>query len=155
MEGFVRFLADDTLFIIIGVTGVALLRGVPRRVVVRDYSYGAMAGLTALLLGKLMSLLYQPARERPFLELGTQPGAEFIDNPGFPSDHMLLAVVCVYAVLALTPYTKTAYLLAVLALLMGAGRVLALVHTPLDIVGGIIAATLGAVWYISRRRHFK
>jgi membrane-associated phospholipid phosphatase len=27
------------------------------------------------------------------------------------------------------------------------GRVLALVHTPLDIAGGILVACIGAVWY--------
>lgn len=155
MDGVIRFLADDTLLVIMAVTGAALLRGVRREHIVRDYSYVTMAGLTSLLIGKLLSLLYQPSNARPFLELGAKPGAEYIDNPGFPSDHMLLAAVCVLAVYAVTSYTRVAYALAGLALLMGVGRVLALVHTPLDIVGGVVAASLGGLWYVAWKRHFK
>ena len=29
------------------------------------------------------------------------------------------------------------------------GRVLALVHTPLDVIGGLIAASVGAGWYLT------
>lgn len=154
MNWLVSLLADDTLFIIMGVSAVLLLSGVTRRNIVRDYSYAAMAGITSLLIGKLASMLYQPAAARPFMELGQQPGATFINNPGFPSDHMLFASVIVLAVYALTPYRKTAHLLAALTIAMGVSRVLALVHTPLDIFGGIAAALLGGVWYMSRRRQF-
>jgi membrane-associated phospholipid phosphatase len=37
--------------------------------------------------------------------------------------------------------------MAVMTLLVCIGRVLALVHTPLDIIGGLAVATLGALWY--------
>jgi membrane-associated phospholipid phosphatase len=39
--------------------------------------------------------------------------------------------------------------LLVLAVLVGIGRVLALVHTPLDVVGGVFAACVGAIWYLT------
>ena len=152
MDDVIRFIADDILLIIMALGTVLLLRSVPVRYWLRDYSYVAMAGLTALLIGKLMSLLYQPAVARPFLELGQAPGAEYIDNPGFPSDHALLATAIVVAVYALTPYRKTAYVMAGLVVIMGVGRVLALVHTPLDVVGGIVAALLGGLWYVGRAR---
>ena len=35
-----------------------------------------------------------------------------------------------------------------MALLVGVGRILALVHTPLDVVGGMAVACLGALWYV-------
>lgn len=155
MEDIIRFIADDILLIIMALGSVLLLRAVPVKRWIRDYSYVAMAGLTALLIGKLMSLLYQPAVARPFLELGQTPGAEYIDNPGFPSDHALLATAIVVAVYALTPYRKTAYVMAGLVLIMGIGRVLALVHTPLDIAGGITAALLGGLWYVGRARYVR
>lgn len=60
---------------------------------------------------------------------------------------MLLAVVIVCAVYYLTPFRKLAVVLAVLSLLMGLARVLALVHTPIDIFGGIIAGLSGIIWY--------
>lgn len=106
-----------------------------------------MAGLTSLLVGKVLSLLYQPAIARPFLELGVEPGAAYIDNPGFPSDHALLATVVVAAVYALTRNRKFAAVLGVLVLIMCIGRVLALVHTPLDVAGGVLAGLAGVLWY--------
>jgi membrane-associated phospholipid phosphatase len=106
-----------------------------------------MAGLTSLLVGKVMSLLYQPAIARPFLELGVQPGAAYINNPGFPSDHALLATVAAVAVIFLTRNRKLAGVLISLVVLMCIGRVLALVHTPLDVVGGVIAGLAGIPWY--------
>lgn len=106
-----------------------------------------MAGLTSLLAGKIMSLLYQPAVARPFLELGLEPGAAYIDNPGFPSDHALLATAAVVAVYAISGHKKAAVVLGLLVIAMGIGRVMALVHTPLDVVGGVIAGLIGAFWY--------
>ena len=112
--------------------------------------YVLMAGLTSLLAGKLLSML--PIHEvRPFVEQGVQAGAAFINNPGFPSDHALLATVVVMAVYVLTPYKKVAYGLMALALLMCVARVLALVHTPLDIVGGIAAGLVGTLWYLKHK----
>lgn len=112
--------------------------------------YVLMAGLTSLFVGKFMSLL--PINEvRPFVEQGVQAGAAFINNPGFPSDHALLATVVVMAVYTLTPYKKTAYGLMALTLLMCVARVLALVHTPLDILGGIGAGLVGTPWYVKHK----
>jgi membrane-associated phospholipid phosphatase len=106
-----------------------------------------MAGLTSLLIGKVMSLLYQPAIARPFLELGVEPGAAYIDNPGFPSDHALLATAAVVAVYALTKWRGVSGLLVLLVVIMCAGRVAALVHTPLDVIAGVAAGLSGAIWY--------
>ena len=36
----------------------------------------------------------------------------------------------------------------VAALLVSVGRVLALVHTPLDVIGGMVIACVGVIWYI-------
>jgi membrane-associated phospholipid phosphatase len=48
---------------------------------------------------------------------------------------------------ALTPYRKTAMVLGVLVIIMSIARVMALVHTPLDVTGGMILGLTGAVWY--------
>lgn len=152
MDVFIKFAADGLLAVIVLVGGVALLKAIPKNKILTYYPFAIMAGLTALLIGKLMSLLYQPAVARPFLELGVAPGALYIDNPGFPSDHALLGGVVALAVYALTPYRKLSILLGITVLVMGTARVLALVHTPLDVVGGIIAALLGGLWYFTRRK---
>lgn len=106
-----------------------------------------MAGLTSLLVGKIMSLLYQPSVERPFIERGVAAGAAYIDNPGFPSDHALLAVVIVAAVWFITRNKRVAILLSFTVIVMCVARVVALVHTPIDIIGGIIAGLSGSIWY--------
>lgn len=73
----------------------------------------------------------------------------YIDNPGFPSDHALFVTVIVLAVFVLTGRKKFALVLAILALLVCVGRVVALVHTPLDVIGGIFAGLVGGLWYVS------
>lgn len=151
MEQLIAFLADGLLLVILVIGGGLFLLHVRLRQWVKVMPIVIMAGLTSLLVGKLMSMVYQPAVARPFIELGVEPGAAFIDNPGFPSDHMLLASVVVLMVYFVTPYRKTAYLLGVVALMMGVARVLALVHTPLDVFGGLVAGLVGALWYYNHR----
>ncbi len=142
-----KFLADGLLIIILMISVIAGLRGLAWRRWQGIIPYAIMAGLSSLLVGKLLSLVYQPTILRPFLERGVQPGAAYIDNPGFPSDHMLLAGVVVLAIYYLTPYRQLSYILGLMALVMGIARVVALVHTPLDIIGGAVAACSGIVWY--------
>lgn len=109
-----------------------------------------MAGLTSLLVAKFMATLYQPTGERPFEILGVAPGAAYLNNPGFPSDHALFATAIAYAVWFETRHKVLSWILAGLVVLVCIGRVLALVHTPLDVTGGIVAATIGAGWYLTR-----
>lgn len=106
-----------------------------------------MAGLTSLVVAKMMSLVYQPAIARPFLELGVSPGAAYMDNPGFPSDHALLGTVVLMAVAFVVRRRRLSLVLAVLVFAMCVGRVVALVHTPLDVIGGVLAGVVGALWY--------
>ena len=151
METLIKFGADGLLFVIAGASAIAFLMAQRWRKWPIVLPTVVMAGLTSLLVGKVLSLLYQPSVERPFITLGQQAGAAYINNPGFPSDHMLLGTVIVLIVWFMTPYRKVAILLTVLLLLMGAARVLALVHTPLDIVGGLLAGLSGGIWYLKHR----
>ena len=108
-----------------------------------------MAGLTAYLVAKFMATLYQPTGERPFEILGVTPGAAYLNNPGFPSDHALFAASILFAVWFETKNKVISWTLAALVVLVCIGRVLALVHTPLDVLGGLIAASVGAGWYLT------
>lgn len=152
MDTLVRFLADGLLLIIIAVAGLLagyyfLLRH--RELIQQKAPYAIMAGLTSLLLGKLISLVYQPAVSRPYIEQGLSAGASYIDNPGFPSDHVLLGTVIVVMIFALTPFRKTSYLLGGLVVAMALGRVLALVHTPADVIAGATVGIMGGLWYLA------
>lgn len=146
MELLIRLAADGILLLILAVAGPVILYAVRYRFW-RVVPVMIMAGLTSLLIGKIMSLLYQPQVARPFLELGSQPGAAYIDNPGFPSDHALLASVAVMAMYAVTKNRKLAAAMWLLVIAMSAARVAALVHTPFDVVAGAIAGLSGAIWY--------
>lgn len=150
-----KFLADGLLLAVLGVAACVVvywvIRNKPRLKIVVPYV--AMAGLTSLLVGKLMSF-WQPETLRPFIKQGVEAGAAYIDNPGFPSDHALLAVVVVMTIYMLTPYKKLSYVLMTLVVIMCAARVVALVHTPLDVVGGIVAGLVGCVWYLRLRQTY-
>lgn len=148
MDALIRFAADGLLVVIIMAAGVLGVWHVWRtRAIAIKVPYAVMAGLTSLLIAKLTSLVIQPNVTRPYIEKGLQAGASYIDNPGFPSDHALLATVVVVMLYALTPYRKTAMVLGVLVIIMSIARVMALVHTPLDVTGGMILGLTGAVWY--------
>lgn len=143
----IALLADGLIFVIALVGGIVLFMWTPRPKL-ETYKIAAVAGLTSLLAGKLMSLLYQPSGGRPFEQAGGSAGAAYIDNPGFPSDHALFATVIVLAVYALTGKKWVSLILALAVIVMCVGRVLALVHTPLDVAGGILAGVIGGFWYI-------
>lgn len=156
MDLFVKFIADGLIVVIAAWAIGAILWQTPSAERYQRYTRLLMAGLTSYLLAKIVSVWWQPEQFRPFELQGVDPGSLYLDNPGFPSDHMLLAVFLVLAVWYATRNTKTTLILAVLAIVMGIGRILALVHTPLDIVGGVVFAVVGAVWYLdrpSRRRN--
>ena len=145
-----RFLADGSLILILAIAGIAglvwLWRERPR---LQSWApYVVMAGLTSLLTGKLMSF-WQPSEVRPFVERGLEAGAAYIDNPGFPSDHALFAMFLALAVWYGSRNRRLGLVLIGLTLVVCLGRVLALVHTPLDVVGGILVACVGALWYLA------
>lgn len=146
MDLIIRLLADGTLILLVAFCAVTILWMVRKKFWV-TVPVVVMAGLTSLLGGKLLSLLYQPAVARPFLELGVSPGAAYIDNPGFPSDHALLATASVVAFYAVSKRLRLSIVLGVIIVLMAAARVLALVHTPLDVIAGVIAGLAGIPWY--------
>jgi membrane-associated phospholipid phosphatase len=146
----IKLLADGVVIPIVLIAGYALLFLVPRGHRFETYARVLMAGLTAYLLAKLLASVYQPVGERPFLLLGVKPGALYLNNPGFPSDHALFATFLTLAVWFETRRKGLAIILAVLTISVCVGRVLALVHTPLDVIGGILVASVGALWYLQR-----
>jgi undecaprenyl-diphosphatase len=148
----IKLFADGTIIPIVLIAGYALLFSVPRGHRFEVYARIAMAGLTAYLVAKLLGAVYQPSGERPFEILGVAPGASYLDNPGFPSDHALFAAFLTFAVWFETKRRNLAIILAVLTAVMCIGRVLALVHTPLDVIGGILVAGVGALWYLQSRK---
>lgn len=149
-QAIIRLLADGLILPIIVLAGYALLFRIPKKGRFQAYIRIFMAGLTAYLIAKLLGSLYQPADERPFEILGAVAGASYLPNPGFPSDHALFTTFLALAVWFETRLKKLSLVLAFLTILVCVGRVLALVHTPLDVIGGALVAFTGIIWYIQR-----
>ena len=144
----IRIIADGAVVPIVLLAGVALLFYIPKGQRFEAYKQIVLVGVTTYLLAKLLGSVYQPADMRPFELLGVTAGASYLNNPGFPSDHALFTTFLTLAVWFKTRQKSITIILALLTLLVCVGRVLALVHTPLDIAGGVLVACLGAVWYM-------
>jgi membrane-associated phospholipid phosphatase len=144
----ITLFADGAVIPIILIAGYALLFLVPKGHRFEAYARILMAGITAYLLAKLLASVYQPSMERPFETLGVAPGASYLPNAGFPSDHALFTGFLTLAVWFETRRKGLTMILVALTLSVCVGRVLALVHTPLDVLGGLAVASVGALWYL-------
>lgn len=149
MDIFTRILADGLIIPVVLIGAYVLLVKIPAKSRIQSYGRIIMAGLTAVLLAKLVGSFWQPDAARPFVEMGVAAKAAYLDNSGFPSDHVLFCTAITLAVWLEAKRPKIAAFLAVLTLLTAIGRVLALVHTPLDVSGGFVFACLGALWYFT------
>lgn len=151
----IKILADGAVLPVILIGAWALLFKVDRGNRYQAYARVLMAGLSAYLFAKLIGSIFQPELERPFEMLGVSAGASFLNNPGFPSDHVLFCTAITLAVWFETKQKLVAGILAGLTLAVALGRVLALVHSPLDVSGGIVIALLGGLWYLQRESPLK
>ncbi|MEO5949716.1 MAG: phosphatase PAP2 family protein [Candidatus Saccharimonas sp.] len=149
MQFLISVLADWMLLPISAIAAYMLLWRVKGRNRYDIYAHIFMAGISSYLFAKIVAQLWQPTGLRPFEILGTQAGASYLNNPGFPSDHALFATFLTLAVWYATRSKLATGIMILLTVGLCAGRVLALVHTPLDIVGGIVVALLGGIWYIA------
>jgi membrane-associated phospholipid phosphatase len=150
MDILVRILADGLMLPIVLIGAYVLIAKIPNNQKIELYGRMVMAGLTALLLAKLLAAIWQPDAARPFVEMGVQAKAAYLDNKGFPSDHVLFSSVIAFAVWFEARQKKTSIILFVLVALVALGRILALVHTPLDCLGGFIFAAFGTLWYLTK-----
>lgn len=115
-----------------------------------------LAGIIAYAVAKVAGKIYYDPR--PFVTAHVQPLIQHAADNGFPSDHALLT-----ATLTAVTYffnRKLALGMALLTIIVGIARILARVHSPLDIAGGWVLGVIGAVigyyfvtWYW--RRHPK
>lgn len=100
-----------------------------------------VAGVIALVLSRIASHYYYDPR--PFVTENVKPLFDHAADNGFPSDHSLLAM-------ALTASTyffnkRLAGIMLVLTVLIGVARILAKVHSPLDIGAAWVIGIVGAV----------
>lgn len=107
-----------------------------------------IAGIIAFILAQIGSHLYYDPR--PFVTRHITPLISHAADNGFPSDHALLT-----ATLTAVTYfynKKVASVMLVLTAAVCAARVLANVHSPIDMIGSGVFAAVGALasYYITR-----
>jgi undecaprenyl-diphosphatase len=105
--------------------------------------------LAAIILTKIAGALYY--HPRPFIVEHIQPLIPHGSDNGFPSEHTVLGA----SLTALIYFynKKLAAAALILTIAMGAGRVWAHVHSPIDILGGlVIGAVAGWAGYQIARR---
>lgn len=148
MNDLVRLLADGLIIPIALCAAYAFLWKVKPSDRTRAYSALILAGVITYTLAKFIAAVWQPDAVRPFVEQGVAAGAFYLQNAGFPSDHALFCAFLTLGVWFVTRQKKLAIALAIMTVLVCIGRVLALVHTPLDVTGGVVIACVGAVAYL-------
>lgn len=92
------------------------------------------------LLGKLASVIYYDPR--PFVVGHFTPLIPHAASNGFPSDHTLISFA--FASLLFVFNKRLGITAGILGLLVGISRIYVGIHSPLDIAGAIVIATLGA-----------
>lgn len=107
-----------------------------------------LAGGIAFALSRLAGHLYYDPR--PFVTEHVKPLIPHAADNGFPSDHALLTGTLT----AITYFfnKKVANVMLLLTLAVGIARILARVHSPLDIGGGWLFGVIGALagYYLTR-----
>lgn len=149
-EIIIRLVADGAIVPVVLIGAYMLVFKIPKGHRFEAYCRILMAGLTAYLAAKLIGSIYQPTTERPFEILGVNAGALFLNNPGFPSDHALFVTAIACAVWFETRKVGISITLALLVLVVCVGRVIALVHTPADVIAGVAIGLIGGLWYLTK-----
>ena len=132
LDQFVVFWAQYLPFLILGVAIVFLLRlEKPRRV--SAVALFLVSSGIAFVADKMLNRLIESPR--PFLVNDIAPLFPHSADNGFPSEHVLFAIVIASVIFAYN--RKLGIILAILGLVVGSARVLANVHHPIDVIGGI------------------
>ncbi len=111
-----------------------------RRVRGRLIVMTVIAGVFAYVIARIAALLwYDP---RPFVESGIVPLIAHAADNGFPSDHMLLAGTLASVVMFRNARLSIIFWLVAIAI--GASRVLAHIHHSIDIIASAIIGIVSA-----------
>ncbi|HTK03736.1 MAG TPA: phosphatase PAP2 family protein [Alphaproteobacteria bacterium] len=145
----VEFLASFLIYLMFA--GLIILWFVDGKIKKEQVLHALFAAFTAYAITAIIKILFPTMR--PFrVEHDLLPLTLTIPNDGsFPSGHTAEAFA-----LAITVWLhdkKVGWIYLIVALLVGAGRVLAHVHYPIDIVGGALIGTLVAV--VVEKIHFR
>lgn len=140
MDSIIIFCAKYLLvFVVVGL-GIVWLR-LPNKLKLQMILATILAGLVAFVLSRIADKLYYDPR--PFVSLHVKPLVAHAPDNGFPSDHALFTMTL--TALAYFYSKKIAYAMLALTVLVGIARVLAKVHSPVDIAAGWVIGIIGVV----------
>lgn len=107
------------------------------------------AGILAYVLMKIAGHLYYDPR--PFVTQHIKPLVAHGADNGFPSEHTVFTMTLTSVIYF---YNKhLGYIAVIITLIVGTSRVLAHVHSPIDIVGGLLIGTVAGIagyWAVKR-----
>ena len=153
MDTLIAYAAQYGFIVSFVIAAVVWLR-LPRRQKIELLVTGVVGGLLCLALIKIGGALYY--HPRPFVTQHVAPLFPHADDNGFPSDHTVLTMFVAFCVLYYS--RRWGIVLVAVSLAAGVARVLAHVHSPIDIAGAIAMAAVAAVaahalarWALSRR----
>jgi membrane-associated phospholipid phosphatase len=148
----IRVAADGAMVPIVLIGAYALVFKIPKGQRFKAYKEIVFVGLFTYLLAKLIGAVFPVETIRPFEVAGKAAGASFLNKPCFPSDHTLFATTLAAAVWFETKQKALTWIIAGLIIVVAVGRVLALVHTPADVIGGVVIALIGSIWYLNFKK---
>jgi undecaprenyl-diphosphatase len=136
-------------FILSFVLAFSVWLGRPRRQKVELIIAGVIGGVVCLALIKVGGAVFYDTR--PFVANHVAPLFPHAADNGFPSDHTAVTMFVGFCVLVVS--RRWGLVLIALSLAAGFARVLAHVHSPVDIVGAVaIGAGAAAIgWLLARR----
>lgn len=143
---FLIVLCAKYLYLIIGLIAAIYWLTLPKKQKIQMAIFATCTAIIAFVLTKLGgALFYDP---RPFVTQHIMPLYPHAADNGFPSDHTVLAATIAVAVYSGSK--KLGLVLFGLAIVIGVSRVLAHIHSPIDILGSLIFAIAGglAAYYL-------
>lgn len=156
MDTIIEFVAKYFLFLSVLIVALFWLRA--QRATKVDLAWQLLAGgVVALALATLAGHLYYDTR--PFVSQHIRPLIAHAADNGFPSDHALLTSFLGFTLLLYSRAVGSTLL--GIAVLVGAARVAAHIHTPVDIIGSFVLAAFAVLfvrvvsnWWKGRRAEF-
>lgn len=138
MNLIIVIIAKYLVFAMIVAAGIYWLT-LPKKQKIETVIFACIASIIAIVLARVGSSLFYDTR--PFVANHVAPLFAHGNDNGFPSDHTLIAALI--AATIITVSKKWGTTLLVCAILIGASRVLAHVHSPIDILGSLGMVAIG------------
>jgi len=137
LDSLVIFGAKYLLFVVVVIAFVYFLRQ-PSDKQKQLAVFGLITCALVFIVARIASQLYYDPR--PFVIGHFSPLVPHVPDNGFPSDHTLLASAIATVIFYFN--RKVGVALSALAVLVGVARVMAGVHSPIDIIGSIIISAV-------------